>query len=119
MASALETHLLRSHNHHQPKPKPKNHTMKNYLLIKEKRHAEKTELFYIVENGDGTSDIAEGTETLHDGGNQDIRDSLRAAAINRLEFIHSATLESIFPVEGIELPESVSLGSYRDSLGNI
>lgn len=91
------------------------------LLIQEKRLADETLLYWVVEAMDGRSDIAEGIETLRDGGNSEIRDRLRAAAIERLEKTYGAKLESIFPSEGIELPDadSVSLGSYRDTIGTI
>ena len=94
----------------------------NILLIKERQNEETTELFYIVESSDPkAADIAEGTHTLFDGGNAEIRNPLRAAAIASLEKQFSCKLEYILPVEGVELPDadSVSLGRYRDNIGNI
>lgn len=90
----------------------------NILLIKEARRADTTLLHFIVEAADGKSDIAEGTETLRDEGNAEIRSQLTKAAIARLESVHACKLESIFPVQGLELPDadSVSLGGYRDGI---
>ena len=90
----------------------------NILLIKEDRQPDKTLLHYIVEAADGKSDIAEGTETLRDEGNAEIRSDLTRAAIVWLESAYGAKLESIYPVQGLELPDanSVSLGSYRDGI---
>jgi hypothetical protein len=90
----------------------------NILLIKESRQADKTLLHFIVESADSKSDIATGIETLRDEGNSEIRSQLSRACIARLESVYAAKLESIFPVEGTQLPDadSVSLGSYRDGI---
>lgn len=91
--------------------------MKNNLYITEEQKSETTNLHYVVEPSDYGPDVATGTETLRDGGSAEIRDSLRSAAIAHLEKTHNCTLYSIFPSGGIDLPDSISLGSYRDNIG--
>jgi hypothetical protein len=91
----------------------------NTLIIREQLLAESTNLHYVVESSNPTApDIAEGTHTLHDSGNKEIRDSLRSAAISALELQFACKLEDIRPVDGVELPDERSLGRYRDNLGN-
>ena len=103
--------------------------MKHNLYITEKQNAESTTLHYIVEQGEmgatmfelSGADLATGTHILHDGGNPDIRKSLRDAAIAALKLQHGCEYCEIWSSGGIELPdaENVSLGSYRDAIGNI
>lgn len=88
----------------------------NALLIQEDRQSEKTILHFIIESADGKSDIAEGAETLLDEGNAEIRSQLTKAAVARLESVYACKLESIFPVQGLKLPDAVSLGEYRDAI---
>jgi hypothetical protein len=90
----------------------------NNLLIQEDRQSDKTLLHYIVEAGDGKSDVAEGTETLCDEGNAEIRKQMTSAAVARLESVYACKLEYILPVQGLQLPDSVSLGNYRDAIAS-